>query len=160
MFCLNHSDFVTASVHQPTQYKRTVSDENNTIKHRIKESTAVKQKNSPWIGMRDWTYQQFTIHSLLRIRNFSVTYINVSLFTELMKTEWLGEIFLVFVLRFGIFYTKCLKKHVNSMGRVLSPRYPVWQLLIGHKVDVPHWLEKCEISHWLRCDAWYVRSHD
>ena len=44
MFCLNHSDFV--SVHQPTEYKRTVSDENNTIKHRIKESTAVKQKNS------------------------------------------------------------------------------------------------------------------
>ena len=42
MFCLNHSDFV--SVHQPTQYKRTVSDENNTIKHRIKESTAVKPK--------------------------------------------------------------------------------------------------------------------
>ena len=71
MFCLNHSDFV--SVHQPTQYKRTVSDENNTIKHRIKESTAVKQKN-PGIGMRDWTYQQFTIYSLLGIRNFSVTY--------------------------------------------------------------------------------------
>ena len=45
MFCLNHSDFV--SVHQPTQYKRTVSDENNTIKHRIKESTAVKQKKKP-----------------------------------------------------------------------------------------------------------------
>ena len=47
MFCLNHSDFV--SVHQPTQYKRTctVSDENNTIKHRIKESTAVKQKKPP-----------------------------------------------------------------------------------------------------------------
>ena len=42
MFCLNHSDFV--SVHQPTQYKRTVSDENNTIKHESRNPPLLNKK--------------------------------------------------------------------------------------------------------------------
>ena len=41
---------------------KVTSDENNTIKRRVKEAIALINKgHPPWIGMRDWTYQQFTI---------------------------------------------------------------------------------------------------
>ena len=40
---------------------KVLPDENNTIKSRVKKAIAIKQRNPPWIWMRDWTYQQFTI---------------------------------------------------------------------------------------------------
>ena len=42
---------------------KVLPDENSTIKRRLKEAIAIKQRNPPWLWMRDWTYHQFTILS-------------------------------------------------------------------------------------------------
>ena len=70
---------------------KVLFDKNNTIKPRVKEAIAIKQRKPPWIWMRDWTYQQFTVLSTL------------------MKSEWFGWnirfVSYFFTLSFGIFCT-------------------------------------------------------
>ena len=70
---------------------KVLFDKNNTIKRRVKEAIAIKQRKPPWIWMRDWTFQQFTVLSTL------------------MKSEWFGWnirfVSYFFALTFGIFCT-------------------------------------------------------
>ena len=70
---------------------KVLFDKNNTIKRRVKEAIAIKQRKPLWIWMRDWTYQQFTVLSTL------------------MKSEWFGWnirfVSYFFALTFGIFCT-------------------------------------------------------
>ena len=71
------------------------------VKRHVKED--IDKGNPPWIGGRDWTYQQF----IILFREFVTFH---CLFITLRKSEWYARNirfdFLIFALSFGIFCTK------------------------------------------------------